>query len=116
MNSSRNGQHRGNVFEDGMQFPIAAAIGLGLLFQPNLPLAHFTGKIHGTTKKQVIIDTEEGNQVEFAIDRKTRIQRGNKNAAASDLKTGDSVAIEARQEMLGYLVAVTITAEAKPER
>ena len=105
-----------NVFEEGMHFLIAGLLALGLLFQAKLPLAHFTGKIHGTTKKQVIIDTEEGNQVEFAIDRKTRIQRGNKSAGASDLKTGDSVAIEARQEMLGYLVAVTITAEAKPER
>ena len=105
-----------DVIEETMHFPAAAVIGLGLLLQANLPLAHFTGKVHGTTKKQITIDTEEGNQVEFAIDRKTRIQRGSKNVAASDLKTGDPVAVEARQELLGYLVAVTINAGAKPER
>ena len=99
-----------------MQFPVSLAITIGLMFQPNLPLAHFAGKVHGTTKKRITIDTEEGNQVEFAIDRKTRIQRGNKNINTSDLKTGDPVAIEAKQEILGYLVAVTITAGAKPDR
>ena len=105
-----------DVIEEIMHFPAAVVIGLGLLLQANLPLAHFTGKVHGTTKKQITIDTEEGNQVEFAIDRKTRIHRGNKNVASSDLRTGDAVTVEAKQELLGYLVAVTITAGAKPDR
>ena len=99
-----------------MQHLIAAVTVLGLLFQASLPLAHFTGTVHGVTKKQITIETAEGNLVEFEINRKTKIQRGGKNVSESDLKTGDPVAIDAKQEMLRYLVAVTITAELKRDR
>ena len=99
-----------------MQLMIAGLIVLALLFQANFPLAHFTGTLHGVTKKQITIETAEGNLVEFEINRKTQIQRGGKNVSESDLKTGDSVAIDARQEALRYLIAVKIAAEAKPDR
>ena len=99
-----------------MQLITTGLILLGLLFQANLPLAHFTGTLHGVSKKQITIETAEGNLVEFEINKKTQIQRGGKNASESDLKTGDSVAIDAKQEMLRYLIAVKIAAEAKPDR
>ena len=111
-----NGPRRVNVFEDGMLHLITGLVGVALLFQATIPLAHFTGTVHGVTKKQITIETAESNLVEFEINRKTRIQRGGKNVSESDLKTGDSVTIEAKQEMLRYLVAVTISVEAKPDR
>jgi hypothetical protein len=88
---------------------------LGLLLQSEaIPLAHFSGKVHGVTKKEITVDTQEGNVVEFTINRKTRTERSGKPIPATDLKTGDAVAIEARQELLGYLVAVSIKASAPP--
>jgi hypothetical protein len=96
-----------------VQALIASVLALGLLFQSkSIPLAQFSGKIHGVTKKEVTIDTDEGNVVDFAVNRKTRVERSGKAIQVTDLKTGDTVAIEARQELLGYLVAVTIKASA----
>lgn len=88
---------------------------LGLLLQSKaIPLAHFSGKVHGVTKKEITVDTQEGNVVAFTINRKTRTERAGKAIPATDLKTGDAVAIEARQELLGYLVAVSIKVSVPP--
>ena len=75
-------------------------------------LATFSGAVHGVSKKQITIETAEGNLLDFDIDKKTQVMRGNKQIAPDDLQTGDSVTIEAKQEMVKYLVAVTITANA----
>jgi hypothetical protein len=99
----------------GMQSFIVGVVALGLLLQSKaIPLAHFSGKVHGVTKKEITVDTQEGNVVEFTINRKTHTERAGKTIPATDLKTGDAVAIEARQELLGYLVAVSIKASAPP--
>jgi hypothetical protein len=98
---------------DEMNVLVTAVLMLGLLVQSNpIPLARFSGRVHGVSKKELTIDTEDGNVVEFTINRKTRAERSGKTIAVTDLKTGDAVAIEARQELLGYLVAVTIKASA----
>jgi len=81
-----------------------------------LPLATFSGSIHGVSKKQITIETAEGNLVDFDITKKTRVTRGGKQIAAEDLQTGDSVTIEAKQEMVSYLVAVTITTMSSAKR
>jgi hypothetical protein len=75
-----------------------------------LPLATFSGAIHGVSKKQITIETAEGNLLDFDINKKTRVLRGKKQIAPEDLQTGDSVTIEAKQEKIQYLIAVTITA------
>jgi hypothetical protein len=75
-------------------------------------LATFSGAVHGVSKKQITIETAEGNLLDFDIDKKTRVMRGSKQIAPDDLQTGDSVTIEAKQEKVRYLVAVTITANA----
>jgi len=96
-----------------MQALAVSTIALLLLFQSSpVPLAHFTGRIHGVTRKDVTIDTEEGNVIEFVINRKTRAERSGKTIPVTALKTGDAVGIDARQELLGYLVAVSIKASA----
>ena len=77
------------------------------------PLAIFDGVIHGASRKQITIENSDGNLIDFEINGKTRVMRDEKRISAQDLKTGDQVAIEARQEMVQYLVAVTITAREK---
>jgi hypothetical protein len=77
-----------------------------------LPLATFSGAVHGVSKQQITIETAEGNLIDFDINKKTRVLRGKKQIAPEDLQTGASVTIEAKQEFVQYLVAVTITAQA----
>ena len=84
-----------------------------LLLAQKLPPAIFNGTVHGVSAKQVTIETEAGNLLDFEINRKTRVMRGDKQITASDLQTGDVVTIEARQEMGRYLVALTVTAQPK---
>lgn len=78
-----------------------------------LPLASFNGVVHGVSNKKITIETTEGNLVDFDINKKTRILRGKKSIAASDLQTGDSVTIDAREEFGEFLIAVVITAQSK---
>jgi hypothetical protein len=82
---------------------------------PKIPLATFSGKVHGISNKQITIETSEGNLVDFDINRNTKILRGKKQIKASDLETGDMVTIDARQEMRKFLIAVVITAQPKTE-
>ena len=81
---------------------------------PRVPLATFNGTVHGVSNKQITIETAEGNLVDFDINRNTKIMRGKKQIKLSDLETGDMVAIDAREEMGEYLIAVVITAQPKP--
>lgn len=93
---------------------IAGVVLFSLLFADQLPLATFTGKVHGVSAKKITIETTEGNLADFEINHKTRILRGKKQVSPSDLQTGDEVTIGARQEMGRFLVAVTITAQSTP--
>jgi DNA/RNA endonuclease YhcR with UshA esterase domain len=76
-----------------------------------VPLANFTGTVHDISKKQVTIDTGDGNLLDFEINRKTKVMRAKKEIKAEEIMTGDQVTIEGRQEMLRFLVAVVITVQ-----
>ena len=83
-----------------------------------IPLATFTGTVHGVSNKQITIENQDGNLVDFEINGKTRLMRGKKQIALSDLATGDAVMIEARQERSAFfviprLIAVTVTLQSK---
>jgi hypothetical protein len=82
---------------------------------PKVPLATFSGAVHGVSDKQVTIETSEGNLLDFDINRNTKILRDKKPIKASDLQTGDMVTIDARQQMAKFLVAVIITAQPRTE-
>jgi hypothetical protein len=91
--------------------PAAAFILLATLLAAQKPLANFTGAVHGVSKKQITIESAEGNLVDFEINRKTKVLRGKKEIAPEDIMSGDEVTIQARQEMLRFLVAVVITVQ-----
>jgi hypothetical protein len=76
-----------------------------------LPLAIFNGTVHGVSKKQITIESEGGNLVDFDINRKTKVMRGKTEIKPEDLMSGDIVTIQARQEMLKFLIAVVITVQ-----
>ena len=89
-----------------------ALVAVGLTAAFAVPLAVFSGVVHGASKKQVTIENSDGNLVEFEINGKTKIMLGKRRISPEALKTGDEVTIEARQELAEYLVAVTITVRA----
>jgi len=84
-----------------------------LAAQDKIPLANFSGTVHGVSSKKITIENADGNLLDFDIDRKTKIFRNKKQIHANDLATGDTVTIEARQVMAQFLIAVTITVQAK---
>ncbi len=82
--------------------------------QVAMPLATFSGTVHGVSSKQITVENPDGNLVDFQVNRKTRVLRGKKEISISKLATGDSVTIDARQERARFaliLIAVTITAQ-----
>src|ERR1035438_160790 len=85
----------------------------GLLLAQKIPPATFNGTVHGVSNKQITIENESGNLLDFDINRKTRLMRGNAQISPSDLEKGEPVTIEARQEMGRFLVALSITAQPK---
>ena len=85
----------------------------GMLLAQKIPPATFNGTVHGVSKKQITIENEDGNLLDFEINRKTRLMRGKTQISSSDLENGEPVTIEARQEMGRFLVAVSITAQPK---
>ena len=85
-----------------------------LFFQPPMPAAHFNGKIHTVTKSAITVDTDEGNEVEFTITRKTKAERDGKNIELRSLQAGEQVSIEAHQELRGYFIALKVIAAGSP--
>jgi len=83
-----------------------------------LPPAEFSGTVHGVSKNHLVLETAEGNLVDFDVNGKTQVLRGKKKIELEELQTGDAVTIEARQEPSRrqiFLMALTITASDKPK-
>ena len=109
----------GNATAASAVFPSVMALRLWLalafaaaLFAQKLPPAEFTGSVHGVSKNHIVLETAEGNLVDFDVNGKTRIMRGKKKIELEDLHTGEPIKIEARQEPSRtetYLMALTIT-------
>jgi len=89
-----------------------------VLAAQKLPPAEFSGAVHGVSKNHLVLETAEGNLVDFDVNGKTQVLRGKKKIELEDLKTGEPVTIEARQEPSRYqvfLMALSITASGKPK-
>jgi hypothetical protein len=93
---------------------MSAAALLVAILTAQVPLANFSGTVHGVSKKQITIESAEGNLVDFDINRKTKVLRGKTEIKPEDLTSGDVVTIQARQEMLKFLIAVVITVQTPP--
>src|SRR5579871_111528 len=85
----------------------------GLLVGQKIPPATFHGTVHSVSKKQITIENEGGNLLDFDINKKTRLMRGKTELSSPDFETGELVTIEAREIMGKFLIAVSITAEPK---
>ncbi len=92
---------------------IAVFLVAGLLVAQKIPPATFNGTVHAVSSKQITIENEDGNLLDFDINRKTRLMRGDQQISAADLVNGEPVTIEARQAMGRFLVAVSVTAHPK---
>ncbi len=107
------------VLKSVMVFRLLLAILLAAtLAAQKIPPAEFNGTIHGVSKKHLVLETAEGNLIDFDVNGKTRVMRGKKKIELENLQTGDAVTIEARQEpsfTQTYLTALTITASDKPK-
>ncbi len=88
---------------------------IAVLATAQIPLANFAGTVHGISKKQLTLENQEGNLLDFEINRKTKVMRGKNEIKIEDIMSGDQVSIQARQEMLKFLVAVTITVQTPPK-
>jgi hypothetical protein len=98
----------------GLRVIVFLAAGL-LVAQVKIPPATFHGTVHGVSNKQVTIENEDGNLLDFEVNRKTSVMRGKNKISSTDLESGEPVTIEARQEMGRFLVAVSITAQPKKD-
>lgn len=96
-----------------MGLRVIVFLAAGLLLAQKIPPATFNGTVHGVSKKQITIENEDGNLLDFDINRKTRLMRGKTQIALSDLESGEPVTIEARQVMGRFLVAESVTAQPK---
>lgn len=88
------------------------------LFGQKVPPTNFSGTIHGVSKKHLVLETAEGNLVDFDLDGKTRVLRGKTKVQPEDLQTGDAVTIEAAEEPSRnklLLKALTITVSEPPK-
>ena len=83
-----------------------------------LPPTEFSGTVHGVSKKHLVLETAEGNLIDFDVNGKTQVLRGKEKIELEDLQTGEPVKIEANQEPSRrqiFLMALTITASGKPK-
>lgn len=76
-------------------------------------LPNFSGTLHAIDKKSLTLEDQEGNTTQFTCTRKTSYLDGTKKIAASALKTGSIVSVEARQAPDGSLDAVNVRLEHK---
>ena len=74
-----------------------------------LAIATFNGTLKAITKKDVTVDLDSGNTVEFKLSRKTEFYLGEKKVTAHDLAAEAIVKIEGSKDVFGVLTATRIT-------
>ena len=71
--------------------------------------ATFNGTLKAITKKDVTVDLDSGNMVEFKLSKKTEFYFGEKKVTAKDLVAEAVVKIEGNKDVFGYLTATKIS-------
>ena len=75
---------------------------------PDAPLVTFRGTLKSITAKKLVLDSEESNEVEFRVSKKTSVLDGDKKLKAADLQADARVEVEARRALNGSLEAVIV--------
>lgn len=76
-------------------------------------IATFNGTLKAVTKKDLTVDLDTGNTVEFKLSRKTEFYFGEKKVTAKDLAPEAAVKVEGNKDGFGVLTATRVTV--KPE-
>ena len=72
-------------------------------------VATFNGTLKAITRKDVTVDLDSGNTVEFKLSKKTEFFFGEKKVTAKDLVAEAVVKIEGNKDGFGYLTATKIS-------
>ena len=75
-------------------------------------VATFNGTLKTITKKDVTVDLDSVNTVEFKLSKKTEFYLGEKQATAKDMSPDSVVKIEGNKDGFGVLTAMRITVKA----
>jgi len=79
-------------------------------------VASFGGTLKAVTKKDLTVDLDNGNTVEFKISKKTTFYIGDKQVTAKDLAPEATVTIDGNKDGFGVLTAMKVTVKpAAPE-
>jgi hypothetical protein len=81
-------------------------------------LINFAGALKTVTKKEIVIEPEEGNDIRFVRSKRTRfLGKDGKDRDELEFKIGDPVTVEAFQKLNGELEAVNVrpTVSAQPD-
>lgn len=77
-------------------------------------LLSFSGVLKIITSKEITIEPEPGNTMEFVRTHRTKFtDRKSKAIKPESIHAGDSVTVQAEQKMTGELEAVVVTLEAR---
>lgn len=74
-----------------------------------LAVASFKGTLKAVTKKDVTVDLDSGNTVEFKLTKKTEFYVGEKKVTAKDLAPEAAVEVEGSKDGFGVLTATKVT-------
>jgi hypothetical protein len=79
-------------------------------------LISFAGALKTVTKKEIVIEPEEGNEVHFVRSKRTRfLGKDGKGRDELAFRVGDPVTIEASEKLNRDLEAVNVRASTSPE-
>ena len=84
--------------------------------KPDEILISFAGALKTLTKKEIIIEPEEGNDIRFVRSKRTRfLGKDGKERDELEFRVGDPVTIEAFEKLNRDLEAVNVRASTSPE-
>ncbi len=84
--------------------------------KPDDILINFAGALKTVTKKEIVIEPEDGNDVRFVRSKRTRfLDKDGKVKDELDFRPGDPVTVEAFQKLNGELEAVNVRASVSAE-
>lgn len=79
------------------------------------PLPTFHGVFHSVANSKLYLNTEDENQLEFYVSRKTVFYDGDKKLKVDDLKSGAKVSVEAKRIVATRMDAVTVRVESEKQ-